>query len=327
MGCSSPLKAWPVGLTENGKTAYKITSLNVIDVKDKIGDPIQVPCGKCVGCRLKYSREWADRCLLEAKYHPFNWFLTLTYDDDHVPTTVLFGDEDRSDDLVFHLSLKKRDLQLFFKRLREEFGYESFRYYACGEYGDETFRPHYHVLLFSQISEVDLEPEPIRYLRGNWLYKSDRLASVWQNGMVGLAPMTWETAAYTARYCMKKLGGAAADDYKVFGIEPEFCVMSRRPGIGYHYYEDHKDEIYRHCSFSVATEKGGHKLRPSRYYDRLYDLECPDIMHDIRLARRSSAENSLRLKLSRTDLSYEDYLRVEEQTINDRLKKLIRSDF
>ena len=110
----------------------------------RVNDPywkdqlIQIPCGKCIGCRLEYSRQWANRCMLELQYHDSAYFVTLTYNEEHVPRTGLHGE----------MSLRKRDFQLFMKRLRKKYSDDRIRFYAAGEYGTTTQRPHYHAILF-----------------------------------------------------------------------------------------------------------------------------------------------------------------------------------
>ena len=101
-------------------------------------DVVNLPCGQCIGCRLERSRQWAVRCMYEASLHTCNSFLTLTYDDDHIRWSPVTGEQ----------TLYKRDLQLFMKRLRKHLEPLKVRFFACGEYGDNTYRPHYHVILF-----------------------------------------------------------------------------------------------------------------------------------------------------------------------------------
>lgn len=320
MPCYHPLKAWPVGFTDAGKVKYKVTAYNVIDVDAKIGDPIEVPCGKCIGCRLMYSRQWADRCMAESLYHEYNYFLTLTYDDDHVPISY-YGDPETGEALCAQ-SLRARDLQLWLKRFRKENG-EGIRFYACGEYGGKTFRPHYHVLLFGHEFK-DLCP--FRYERGNWYYTSPSLMKSWNLGHSLIGEFSWEAAAYTARYVMKKALGLSAAEYAQFNIEPEFVRMSRKPGIGKQFYEDHKDELYTFGEVNVQTLKGGRTIRASSYFDRLYDLENHDHLMEIKTRRRDGAVASMESKLQYTSLDKLSYLQVQEDTCLDRSKKLIRED-
>lgn len=162
--CKRPLKGFRIGTTENGKAKMKIVPYSVDHVEYVNGNwqiaessfvsPYsskcvtaftEIPCGKCVECRLNYSRQWADRCMFELEdYKPSEaWFVTLTYDDDHI---MDIGSD------IFAGTLLKSDLQLFFKSLRRQIKYHGFgngvRFYACGEYGTTTFRPHYHIILY-----------------------------------------------------------------------------------------------------------------------------------------------------------------------------------
>lgn len=129
MPCYFPMQGFrSKTLTDNGKR--KIVFSKNQGFEDL---PVTLPCGQCIGCRLEHSRQWAIRCLHEASLHEHNCFLTLTFDDEHLPKSE---------------SLDVRDLQLFMKRLRKEYG-KGIRFYACGEYGEKYYRPHYHLCLFN----------------------------------------------------------------------------------------------------------------------------------------------------------------------------------
>lgn len=181
-----------------------------------------VPCGKCAGCRMDYSRAWADRMLIELHDNcNCGVFLTLTYNSEHLP---------RSDSGAPTLS--KRDLQLFWKRLRKAYPDKKIRYFVAGEYGPRTHRPHYHAIVFG-LSLSDFSD--LEYLRANGLgqayYNSPSLADIWSNGYIVLSEVTWHTCAYVSRYVLKKRG--KIDKYVVAtGVVPEFNLTSRRPGIG-----------------------------------------------------------------------------------------------
>ena len=129
MPCFGPLVAYYAAeVSESGKRRL------VFDKRHShSGVKIQLPCGQCIGCRLERSRQWAIRCMHEKSLYSLSSFLTLTYDDDHLPPNG---------------TLVKRDFQLFMKRLRWEMG-DGIRFFACGEYGDGNLRPHYHALLFN----------------------------------------------------------------------------------------------------------------------------------------------------------------------------------
>lgn len=175
---------------------------------------ILVPCGQCIGCKLDRSLEWATRITHEASLHSKSSFVTLTYEDRHLPPNK---------------SLRKKDVQDFMKRLRF-FSDHPLRYYLCGEYGSETERPHYHICLFGE----DFSNDRVLYKTtpdGFRLWNSPSLSGRWTFGHSVIGDLTFETAAYTARYVTKKISGEKAASH--YGLrEPEFSLMSRRPGIG-----------------------------------------------------------------------------------------------
>lgn len=349
MACYHPLKGFAIGTTAAGKVDYKITSYSVdhVELRDGLWIPahtptrsmaaeavvrsfIEIPCGQCVGCRLEYSRQWANRCMLELQYHDSAYFVTLTYDDAHVPKSY-YGDPNTGEALT-SLTLFKKDFQDFMKRLRKAFPDDRIRYFMAGEYGSKTFRPHYHAIIFG-LHLDDLKPWS-RSEQGFTYYNSEALQRAWSvkddDGVVRpigyavAAEVTWETCAYTARYVMKKLKGAEACFYDDHNIQPEFTLMSRKPGIAHQYFEDHPD-IYKCEYINISTDKGGRKFRPPRYYDRLFDIEYPDEMMEIKEARKRLAEDAKRIKLSKTNLSYIEMLAVEERNLKSRIKSLERS--
>lgn len=137
MSCYHPLCGVPDGNAVDGSFSYKIIGKYDLDCRKADPRAIAIPCGHCIGCRLDQSRQWADRMMLELEHTGKAIFLTLTYDNDHVPLSV---DDDTGEFSWF--TLNKRDLQLFFKRLRKKFSDKEVRYYAVGEYGSNTLRPH-----------------------------------------------------------------------------------------------------------------------------------------------------------------------------------------
>lgn len=300
---------------------------------------VTIPCGKCIGCRLESSRQWANRCLLELEYHDSAYFVTLTYDDYHVP--ISYYPDPETGEAQPSLTLCKRDVQLFMKRLRDRFRDQEIRFFMCGEYGPNTFRPHYHLILFG-LSLPDLQY--VGDIRGHRYYSSQLLERCWsrkgvmQNlfgeecvtplakiGNVTIEDVTWETCAYTARYITKKLTGPAAKFYSDFNIEPPFVNMSRRPGIARQWYEDHpnmRDFEY----INIKTAAGGKKFRPPKYYDKIFDGEFPEESARIKAIRQKMCLESIRAKLERTDLNYIEYLAVEENKLKSRTKSLKRED-
>ena len=169
-------------------------------------DPVPIPCGCCVGCRSDRARDWTTRCIIESRQHDFNYFVTLTYADKALPHVNGVP------------SLCKKDLQNFMKRFRKSFG--DVRFFACGEYGDNTKRPHYHLILF-----CDRPFKLIRY--GNNVYKSPLIQDTWRFGLHEVSVADSGCMAYVSGYCVKKL----KSDLEGFPVPP-FLQMSRRPGIG-----------------------------------------------------------------------------------------------
>lgn len=239
------------------------------------GVPIKMPCGQCIGCRLERSRQWAMRCLHEKRLHRDNCFVTLTYDQEHLPP---YG------------TLVKTDLSKFMKRLRNARG-AGIRFYGCGEYGDINRRPHYHVILFN-VAFADKRLYS-RNKRGEPLYHSKELASYWPFGFNIIGDVTFESAAYVARYVMKKVTGAKAQshydvvdgDGVIFRRESEFTLMSRNPGIGKGWFVKYGEETYHHDSVIIR----GKEVRPPRFYDGKFEIDNPDRMREIKAARKRKA--------------------------------------
>lgn len=319
MSCYHPLRAVVLGTKPNGKKDIRIFKGSDFSFEVPGYEYIQIPCGHCIGCRLKYSRVWADRCLAEASYYDDNVFLTLTYDDDHLPDPNLL--EDGSPSPVH--PLVKRDLQLFMKRLRKAFPDQHIRYFACGEYGPKNLRPHYHIILFNlKLSDLKLlykNDQAFRY------YTSESISKLWPNGFHILTSVNWSTCAYVARYVVKKQKGVGAAIYEKYNYPPEFTLMSRKPGIGRQYFEDHAIDIYYDGSF-ISTPDGSKRIFPNKYYDNLFDIEYPDAAFVLDEDKKAIIENNNKMKLNLTSLSYLDMLQSEEINKLSRVKVLQRKE-
>jgi len=234
MPCFHPLKGYR--LTGGGLTQNKAHSATHA--------PMTVPCGQCIGCRQDRARDWSVRIRHEATLHDESSFLTLTYSDEHLPANE---------------SVNVRDLQLFFKRLRKQIEPTKVRYYACGEYGDETRRPHYHAIVFG----YDF-PDKKKYRKsktGHILYRSETLDGLWPSGQCDIGNVTRETGSYVARYCLKKVTGPPSEAH-YGGRQPEFAVMSTRPGIGYGWFQKYESDAFP-SAFIVLN---GQKYPVPRYY-------------------------------------------------------------
>lgn len=173
-----------------------------------------------------------------------NCFLTLTYDDKHLPA-----------DYSVHVPVHQK----FIRALRDSVA-QKIRFFACGEYGDQDLRPHYHYLIFGyRPSDLKLHSRK----NGIPLYTSTKIQNLWKNGFSTVGELNYQSAAYCARYTVKKIGGdKAAEHYsrvhpltgQQVQVEPEFAKQSNRPGIGDAWYETFKNDIYP-SDFCVVNEQ------------------------------------------------------------------------
>lgn len=278
-------------------------------------EQIQLPCGQCIGCKLNRSVMWAARCSHEMQLHDENCFITLTYDDEHLP-------ED--------LSLEKQEFQKFLKRFRKAIWPKKIRYFMAGEYGDSSWRPHYHAIIFG----YDF-PDKIRVQSqevGNPYFISTQLKKLWPYGFHVIAEATFDTAAYVARYCTKKITGEKASAhysriitdwdettgeityYKEVELEPEYATMSRRPAIGKEWLKKYKTDCYP-SDFLVVK---GRKIPIPKYYDKEYEKEEEQKLRYIKYKRKLKAQ--LNAEENRLDR-----LRAREHCKKEQAKSLTRN--
>lgn len=301
------------------KTQYEWLSSEVYDVW-------QIPCGKCVGCRLAYSREWANRCYLESLTKGPNWFVTLTYNDENLPSEIFFKD---NGELFTVNSLNKDDLSAFIKRLRSYYDYHDIKnnmsFYACGEYGSNFFRPHYHLLLFG-LPIDDLVYHSTK--NGFVTYNSPTFDKLWNKGFVTINEFSWETAAYVARYMLKKQKGEDFEDYQKLHLVPEFVNMSRVPGIAYNYYSANKEKIFSDGYISVKNSKGVFHDNIPKYFYRLLENEDYDLFLKLKQERKDKCFSDYERNaiFNTSDLSNYEQRLIDENTKLSQIKAL-RRDF
>lgn len=271
MGCDFPMYGYrsPAINPGTGKRSIIFNPMKSVNSHN----PILVPCGNCTGCKLEKARTWAIRCHHESRLHNQNAFLTLTYNDQHLPEDY---------------SVHPRELQLFMKRLREYLDRKEegtkVRFYACGEYGSATLRPHYHILLFGyQFSDLQLHR---RGRHGHPIWKSETLSTLWPYGWAYTASVGEQSAGYVARYVMKKQIGdhrACQDIYytrihPVYGtfhrVQPEFHLMSRRPGLGADWAKRYKSDYFP-SDFVIFNGKKAPV--PKFYNSNLTEEELADV--------------------------------------------------
>ncbi len=283
MPCYHPLKAYQSAKGPNGKCKIYFRNSGNLTLSS-----IKLPCGQCIGCRLERSRQWALRCIHESSLYTDNCFITLTYDDEHLPW-------DRS---VNHMHFQK-----FMKRLRKKNNEKKIRYYQCGEYGQATpendfiARPHYHACIFNHDFE---DKEIFKETEGIVTYSSDTLDNIWGKGFCTVGDVTMESAAYCARYIMKKVNGKRKEEYyektdeitgEIINLTPEYNTMSRgarkgEGGIGKRWFDEYHKDVYPK---DYVTKKG-RKLKPPKYYDLLYEVFEPEGFRIIKENRKIQIE-------------------------------------
>ena len=282
MPCYRPLDAYVIaGKTENGKKIIAFKKQN------NWIERVKLPCGQCIGCKLLRSVNWAVRCEHEMSLHEQNCFITLTYDEENLPQDY---------------SLRKDHFINFMKRLRRAIDPVKVRYFMCGEYGEQSWRPHYHAILFGFAfpDKIQVQFKEVE----NPYFLSPLLKKLWKFGNHMIANATFETAAYCARYCTKKITGDLAEEhynrtilkfdedtgeietYLETVLEPEYATMSRRPGIGKGWFEKYKSDCYP-TDFLIRK---GNKLPVPRYYDKLIEREDEVMLAQIKVARELHAK-------------------------------------
>lgn len=308
MPCYHPLTGYYA--REENETGKR--SLVFCSDKALVDVPVQVPCGRCIGCRLDRSLSWALRCVHEASLYDENCFITLTFNDEH---------------LLDNSSLKVSDFQNFMKRLRQKISPRQVRFFHCGEYGAKFSRPHHHACLFG----FDF-PDKVLFKKSAQgdIYTSEMLSLLWPFGFSTVGRVTFESAAYVARYVLKKwskenlspddlydsMRALSDDAFKALHYGDRHCeyiTMSRRPGIGSFWYDKFKSDIYP-SGFAVLP--GGKKVRLPKFYDSKFELdnivEFAKLKAD-RLMRAQEDPNNSKARLA---------VREEVKLLNS--KKLIR---
>lgn len=235
--------------------------------RDAKGKALSLPCGKCIGCRLERARQWAVRIMHESEMHEDSCFITLTYRDEDLPPDG---------------SISVSVAQLFMKRLRARIAPVKVRFFLVGEYGEVTGRAHYHLLLFGYDfpDKVVLSETPTQTL-----YRSDILADIWGFGNCSIGQVTFDSACYVAKYaCKKIIGKMAAAHYR--GRLPEFCTMSRRPGIGSGWIKKFSSDVFPSDEVIVK----GFPARPPRFYDKFLEVQNPDLFSAVKVQREAAVE-------------------------------------
>lgn len=294
MPCYRPVDAWmPLG---GGQIVFR-----------EIGDSrqIKVPCNQCIGCRIDRREEWAIRNYCESKMHQHSWFITPTYDEEHLP---------------LHGSLVPSHLSDFVRALRRKTRLGKLRFFGVGEYGDTFGRPHYHLLVYGP-DIPDLRKVNSIHAKKD-VFGSEIVSSAWGKGGVAVQRMTLGAARYCAGYVFKKMTGKAADEHysrvdpvtgELVKLVPEFSRMSRKPGIGFAYLEGYWRDIFLSGNDNIVVN--GRPCRvPGFFVDRMDDILSSDsLLMDEYDHRRQKAA------IDRSDDSSPDRLAVREHVAAARL--------
>lgn len=259
-----------------------------------------IPCGKCIGCRLDYSRTWANRGYLESKMWQNNYFVTITYNEENLPENK---------------SLVPEHLTNFIKKLRRNGDYNGWqhtgiRYIAAGEYGDKLERPHYHLILFNCNLPTESFYEP-HIIKKETFWRNNIIEECWKYGYSSVSNVSWNNIAYVARYITKKQYGEKSKEH--YGDrQPEFFRASRKPGIGMTWLEEHMEEVYATDEIIVQNRKGSIKQKPPRAFDKKLK-EINEKEYEKIRAKRKKIGNMTKLeKAQHTSLTMAEQLEVEE---------------
>lgn len=272
MTCYHPIHAWQKH--SDGSLTWRETKASA--------KKIQLPCGRCIGCRKVKVREWATRCVHEASLHKKSCFVTLTYNDEH-----------------YTPALEKEHLQMFLKRLRHRKG--KLRYFAAGEYGKKEQRPHWHILIFGQ-HFTDLKR--CKGSEGHELYQSNELDTIWGKGYTSVGEINYTTAGYVAKYAIKQTKGNTEKTKKIekqryerldpttgeiIQVPKERGYMSLKPGLGEAWIQKHWRDVYVTRDGIVQT--GGRLIPAPTFYDRQLKKIAPGLLIDKKDLRRNQASN------------------------------------
>lgn len=286
-----------------------------------------IPCGQCIGCRIRQREDWTTRIELEARDYPKEevWFITLTYDDDHVPGMIVkTGEIMRKVQYTWKAGEKRpssvqillyEDIQKFLKRLRKAYK-GKLRYFVAGEYGEQTARPHYHMILYGW-RPTDLEN--LYKIHHNGYYTSKWLENLWGMGQIQIAQAVPETYRYVAGYVTKKMyeiDGKKANEYYELGQTKPFACMSLKPGLGDHYYQEHKAKIWQQGYIQCTN---GKRAQIPRYYEKQMEAENPQRLWRIKQNRQKNAMEQKRLQLE--DQDYKTVLETKERVTKKQTKK------
>lgn len=277
----------------------------------------KLPCRSCIGCKTDYTKEWGLRGTLEARQYENNYFITLTYNNQNLP----YNEQGLP-------TLCKDDITKFVNSLRKHFerlGHFGIKYIIAGEYGSKTKRPHYHLIMFN-LPLTDLVT--VNHKKSGKIKKvtySPLIERLWAKNTTFLCPneiivAQYETIRYCVAYSFKKLKKSQTDH---LSVEPERIRFSK--GIGLAYYLQNKDKIWDNDNLTIATGKKLMSTIPPKYYDRLLKKENPELLEQIKEARREKAIRQIELELISTNLTWWELMALKQRKLWASIKKNCKS--
>lgn len=309
----------------NVKITRKIKFLHYEEIEKYKNDNnfLWIPCGKCLACRISNANDYATRSVLESKQWKNNCFITLSYKPEKLPPNG---------------TLRVKDIQDFFKRLRKhEKGIEPrfykgkieypIRYFICGEYGDKTLRAHYHAAIFNW------KPDDLKFFKFNKinqpLYLSKKLAKYWDNGFIIVGDLTFESAAYIARYTQKKIYKKHENIIKEMGRHKEFITSSRRGGIGLSVINNKEEFEKIKNNFGILMKINNTvKLKniPRSLREKWKEIDALEY-YTAAEKNRQRINKEFKDMLKKRNITEEEYKKQQNEITKDRLKKLKREAF
>lgn len=265
---------------------------------------LQLPCGQCIGCRLNHAESWAVRMVHEAQMHDQNSFVTLTYDDKHIPQDG---------------NLNYEDVTKFIKKLRSTIKYNEiahqipqvkFKYYRVGEYGEKFSRPHYHIIIFGFDFSTKLIYDGIENERRIWRTKDERryyisslLTKLWGLGHAEIGEVDYRTCMYVAKYVTKKINGGLkqshyqriTDTGEIISVVPEKASMSRRQAIGKQWLENYWTDVYPEDTCIHEAKR----LKVPKYYDKWLEKNNPKLLEEVKSSREENTKSLEQAELTR----------------------------
>lgn len=356
MACFHPMIGYKGGINpETGKNRIIVLPWNdkMTEVMKTDDNYFPIPCGKCIGCRQDYARQWTDRMIMEMDETDYAWFVTLTYDNDYVPKVPVL-DETTGEIKSWTMTTRMQDISKFMKHVRKRFPatinpvhYErnahdpdypipGIRFFAASEYGTKTLRPHYHLIIFN----LKLDESQLVYLksdnRGHKLYDCPELKKCWSNyvgqdkhgrpifdplGNIMVAKVQPNTINYVAQYTNKKASQDLQTYVETFNLEPPKTRCSVKPGLGWYWFQKNVDKVRDFTAFYVSTEDGSREIKCPEYFYRLLSKTDEEAVQRIKADKQCVGSLAFKRITESIQKPYSVYMRDKELDVKYALKR------